>query len=100
MSPLDPKLRSLATELAAIQKRAKSLGIFTNERELLQCPGCGLTEDVAADGMLFTYSEPELGHDTGLRFRQLNKHTFRCPVCGQNVKEPIPERESEGASHE
>lgn len=98
MSPLDPQQRRLATELAAIQKRAKALGIFTNERELLHCPACGLTEDVATDGMLFTYSEPDLCHDTGLRFRQLNKHTFSCPACGKNVKEAISEQESECGS--
>ena len=100
MSLLDSRLRRLATELVAIHKRAKALGIFTNERELLHCPGCGLKEDVAINGILFTYREPALGQDTGLRFRQLNKHTFRCPGCGQNVKEPISERESEGAAPE
>ena len=98
MSPLDAKLHRLATELGVIKKHAKALGILTNERELLHCPGCGLKEDVAADGMLFTSSEPDLGHDTGLRFRQLNKHTFRCPACGENVRESNSEQESEGAS--
>ena len=100
MSTLDPELHRLATELAAIQKRAKALGIFTDERELLHCPGCGLKEDVAINGILFTYREPDLGQDTGLRFRQLNQHTFRCPGCGQNVKEPTSEQGSEDASHE
>ena len=98
MSPLDPELHRLATELAVIQKRTKALGIFTNERELLHCPGCCLKEDVAANGILITYREPYLGHDTGLRFRQLNKHTFRCPACGKSVKEPLSEQESKGAS--
>ena len=94
ISPLDPELRRLATQLAAIRKRAKALGIFTNERELLQCSGCGLMEDVTASGILITCREPDLGHDTGLRFKQLNKQIFRCPACGENVKE------SEGASFE
>lgn len=98
ISPLDPELRSLATQLAAIQKRAKALGIFSNERELLQCSGCGLMEDVTASGILITCREPDLGHDTGLRFKQLNKQTFRCPACGKTVKETIFEQESEGAS--
>jgi hypothetical protein len=98
MSPLDSELRRLAAELAAIQKRAKALGIFTNERELLHCLGCGLKEDMAADGVLFTYHEADFGQDTGLRFKQVNKHTFRCPACGQNVKEPISDRGAGGAS--
>ena len=97
MSPLDPQQRRLATELAAIQKRAKALGIFTNERELLHCPGGGLKEDVAATGILITYREPDLSHDTGLRFKQLNKHTFRCPACGQTVWETLSQQGYEGA---
>lgn len=98
ISQLDPELCRLATQLAAIQKRAKGLGIFTNERELLQCSGCGLMEDVTASGILITCRQPDLGHDIGLRFKQLNKQTFRCPACGENVTEPLAEREYEDAS--
>ena len=98
LSLLDPELRRLATELAPIQKCAKALGIFTNERELLHCPGCCLKEDVAATGIMITYREPDLGHDIGMRFKQLNKHAFPCPGCGQRVREPLSEQRSEGAS--
>lgn len=96
MSPLDPELRRLVTELAAIKKRAKALGIFTHGRELLHCPGCGLKEDVAATGILITYREPNLGTGTGLRFKQLHKQTFRCPGCGQRVREPLSKHGPEG----
>lgn len=95
-----PELRLLVTELAALHKRAKAQGIFANDRELLRCPGCGLKEDVTVNGTLITYREPDMGHDTGLRFKQMNKYAFRCPACGQCVKEPIPDEESDGASLE
>jgi len=44
--------------------------------------GLRLMEDVAADGILITCREPDLGKDTGLRFAALNQHAFRCPACG------------------
>ena len=91
MSALDPKLRKLVADLVALQKRAKALGVFTNDRELLECPHCGLMEDVAANGMLITCREPDLGLDTGLRFKPWGKRAFRCPSCGKKVMEPPPE---------
>jgi predicted RNA-binding Zn-ribbon protein involved in translation (DUF1610 family) len=51
---------------------------------LLECPDCGLIEDVDIQGRLFTYhlhgdkSYP----DTGLRFEELEKGRFICPLCG------------------
>ena len=45
----------LAAELTKLKARAKALGVFTNERELLACPRCGLVEDVTCDGLLITY---------------------------------------------
>lgn len=87
MSALDPELRKLAVHLAEIHKRAKAFGIFTDDRELLGCPGCGLKEDVATNGILFTCRDSDLNHDTGLRFKRVNKYAFRCPDCGQIVKQ-------------
>lgn len=40
------KIRPIAEELAALQGQARALGIFPNDRELLDCPKCGLQEDV------------------------------------------------------
>jgi len=97
MKRLDPELRRLVAHLDVVRKQAKALGLFTNERELLECPGCGLMEDVTADGILITCREPDLGKDTGLRFAALNQHAFRCPACGRSVREPLPETGSEEA---
>jgi hypothetical protein len=72
----------LAGQIAALRKRAKTLGVFTHDRELLECSGCGLLEDVTAEGMLITSRAKALGRDTGLRFRELRGHRFRCPGCG------------------
>ena len=98
MIPLDPDLLGIAAELVALRKRAKELGVFTDDRELLVCLACGLMEDVTASGLLITCREPDLGRDTGLRFEPLSEQTFRCPACGQCVREPLSEQSSEGAS--
>ena len=81
------KFRALATEIAALQVKAKALGLFTNDRELLECPVCELMENVAASGLLFTCRLESLDEDTGLRFEELSRDRFRCPACGAAVRE-------------
>ncbi len=93
MKPSDTKLHELARELTDLQKRAKALGVFTNERELLECPRCGLLEDVTSTGLLITCRSDALGEDTGLRFVQLADNIFRCPSCAQRVTAPAEEQE-------
>lgn len=79
-------LRALATEIAALQAKAKALGLFAHDRELLECPACGLMENVAAAGGLFTCRPESLDDDTGLlRFEELSPDSFRCPGCGATV---------------
>jgi len=46
MSQRRNKLRQLASRLVALQEQARSLGIFAANRELPECPKCGLREDV------------------------------------------------------
>ena len=87
----DPKLHALATRLVSLQKQAKALGVFANDRELLECPRCGLIEDVTSIGRLITCREAALGEDTGLRFVQLAEDIFRCPSCAQRVETPAGE---------
>jgi hypothetical protein len=82
------KLHALATEMAALQAKARALGLFANDRELLKCPDCGLMENVsAAGGGLFTCRPESLDEDTGLRFEELSRDRFRCPACGATVRE-------------
>ena len=81
------KFRALATEIAALQAKAKALGLFANDRELLECPVCGLMENVAVSGFLFTCRPESLDEDTGLRFEELSRDRFRCPACGATVRE-------------
>ena len=92
MKPSDAKLHELARQLADLQKRAKALGVFTNDRELLECPRCGLLEDVTCTGLLITCAAA-LGEDTGLRFVQLADNIFRCPSCARRVEAPAAELE-------
>jgi rubredoxin len=81
------KIRALAAEIAALQAKARALGVFADDRELLECPVCGLMENVAASGFLFTCRPESLDEDTGLRFEELSRDRFRCPDCGATVRE-------------
>jgi hypothetical protein len=83
----DP-LRALVADLIALQAKARELGVFPGDRELLECRKCGLMEDVACGGLLFTCHPGSLDEDTGLRFLDLGVGRFRCPSCGSVVREP------------
>ena len=87
----------LARQIAAIREQMHALGMFANDRELLDCPHCGLREDVLISGHFLTYRESGFQQDTGLRFEELAAGTFRCPSCGQTVCEPFAEDEPRDA---
>jgi transcription elongation factor Elf1 len=92
---LPARLRALARQLVQIKQRAEVLGLFTGDRELLECPYCGLMEDVTFEGFLVTYpKDSENMKDSGLRFRSLDDTTFQCPACGASCHLPA-EEESE-----
>jgi len=79
-------LLELARQLAQVKRQASALGIFTDDRELLECPSCGLLEDVTAEGVLVTYPKESAGlKDCGLRFKQVGETSFACPSCGATV---------------
>lgn len=80
-------LRQLVAEMAALQAKARALGLFANDRELLECPNCGLMENVSCSGRLFTCRPESLDDDTGLRFEELCGDRVRCPACGATVRE-------------
>lgn len=84
------KLLLLAAELVALQAKARELGLFTNDRELLECPHCGLLENVSFDNHLFTCRPESLNDDTGLRFVAVSGGRFRCPSCGAEVRGASP----------
>ena len=80
---IPPDLLALCRQLHEAQKRAKKLGIFVHDRDLLACPKCGLEEDIAFEGHLMTIRRPKFD-ETGLRFRALDSkdRKFSCPSCG------------------
>jgi hypothetical protein len=79
-------LKPLVRRLLNVKKQAEAIGLFTHDRELLECT-CGLIEDVAFDGSLFTYHKNDRAFkDTGLRFIKINENTFCCPVCEAKLK--------------
>lgn len=80
-------LRQLASYAVALQEQIRSLGGFAGNRELLECPQCGLLEDVTFTGQLITWRPSAEGQDTGLRFEELPQGCFRCPACGSMVHE-------------
>lgn len=83
-------LHDLARHLVDVKQRAEALGIFTDDRELLACPNCGLLEDVMADGLLVTYPKDSVDlKDCGLRFCRVDETHFTCPKCGTSIKPVI-----------
>lgn len=83
-------VRPLVRKLAKIKKQAAALGLFTDDRELLECTGCDLAEDITFDGRLITFHRnSDDVYDCGLRFEELNEEIFRCPVCGTELKTVI-----------
>jgi len=83
-------LTALIRQLEQVRAQARALGIFTDDRELLECPNCGLLEDVTAKGLLVTYPKDSVDlKDCGLRFRPVNKTRFACPKCGTRIKAVI-----------
>lgn len=84
-------IRGLAAEMVHIKKQMRATGLFCDDRELLECPACGLQEDVTFEGVLITYNRRSRAHrDTGLRFKELSDDRFRCPACRAIVREPLP----------
>ncbi len=80
-------LEPLARQLVDIERQARALGIFVDDRELLMCPKCGLTEDVLSGGRLVTF-DGSSGPDTGLRFIEPTSvdGQFTCPRCGGDAR--------------
>jgi hypothetical protein len=81
-------IKPLAAEIPKLQKRMKALGMFANDRELLDCPHCKLEEDVTSSGMLITCNPDSPGVDTGLRFIPADEREawWHCPGCGTEFR--------------
>jgi hypothetical protein len=77
----------LAAGLQSLKDEAIALGMFTGDRELLECKSCGLKESVSFDGVLFTCRGSAVHTDTGLRFPEPDEDgASSCPGCGREVK--------------
>lgn len=85
------QLEPLAAEIEALRERARTLGLFSEDRALLECSVCGLREDVTAEGQLITYVGTERREDSGLRFDERRDGVFVCPSCRAEVAEPEAE---------
>ena len=77
-------------QLEQVKQQARALGIFTDDRELLECPSCGLLEDVTSGGLLVSYPKDSADlKDCGLRFKPVGETRFACPSCGTRIMEVI-----------
>jgi hypothetical protein len=80
-------LTTLTRQFAQLKQQTKAIGIFTDDRELLKSPNCGLLEDVMAEGVLVTYPRDSADlKDCGLRFKQVGETSLACPACGIRIK--------------
>ncbi|MDX1934761.1 MAG: hypothetical protein SFU56_19360 [Capsulimonadales bacterium] len=96
-------LRPLCEEIARLNAQARELGLFVNDRPLLECPHCRLVEDVTVEGFLIVYAATDYdmdatpvtpASDTGRHFADLSEGQFLCPACG-TVFTPPEEDEPE-----
>ena len=85
---LAKSLRPMIEQVVALKKTMKSVGLFTDDRELLECPKCGLHEDVALGGRLIVTRRNNRKRDSGLRFKELDQREewFACPGCNCRIK--------------
>lgn len=85
---LSKEMHRLARAIVKIKAEAKKLGLFAEDRDLIDCPRCGLEEDVACGGKLLVTAPANRGIDTGLRFTLVRKDgdLWRCPGCGLDIK--------------
>ncbi len=72
------EMRSLITRMAPVLRCAE---YDAETRDLLECPGCGLVEDMDMDGNIFTYIDGGRMKDTGYRFTTSKNGMWVCPVC-------------------
>jgi hypothetical protein len=75
------EIRSLIARMAPVLRCAVDYGTFAGERDLLECPGCGLVEDTDIDGRVLTYIDGGRMKDSGYRFVVSGDGTWICPVC-------------------
>lgn len=76
-------LNVLAVQMVAVRAQVLAEGGFFHDRELHQCPACGLMEDVLISGKLVTYwRQSTRPVDTGLRFKEVVADQLACPCCG------------------
>ena len=50
-------ISKLVRHMQPVIEKAEALGIFTHDRELLECQNCGLKEDVRTSDQLITHTE-------------------------------------------
>jgi hypothetical protein len=86
----EERLYSMAEAINELNLKLTTLGGFDHSRQLLNCPACGLFEDVNDKGMLMTAESDYPEDDTGLHFTKVNEGEWECPDCGHLCREDLP----------
>ncbi len=87
----DPNLdgiMKMAREIVKLKEICRELGMFVDDRELLECPYCWLQENVDIGGFHLVTLPLDRKKDTGLRFTQIGRsgRRWRCPNCGREFR--------------
>jgi hypothetical protein len=77
-----PLAETIATHETPARQAKSGPKLCMEDRDLLQCPRCGLLEDVGCYGLLMTYFSGKPPVDSGLRFRKDKRGRYICPNCG------------------
>lgn len=86
-SELAAYILQLLETISQMQAELEAMGLFPHDRELLECTGCDLVEDVTIEGRLITIHQGNDEFiDTGLKFERLNEDIFACPTCKTRIK--------------
>lgn len=80
------ELPAVLRQLQEAKRQARAFGLLSDDRDLLECPSCGLWEDATAEGLLVVYQKDDSSQqDNGLRFKEVDERHFECPGCGASV---------------
>lgn len=76
------ELKAEFDELDKIHEEMKAQGLWTDERETVECPYCKLFEDITFEGRLVVCRREDPDKDTGLSF-EINESNgkTKCPQC-------------------
>jgi hypothetical protein len=74
---LAKSLRPMIEQIVTLKKTMKAMGMFTDDRDLLECRACGLKEDVTFEGRLIVTWKGNRKRDTGGLWAERSRRWLR-----------------------